>query len=113
MHELPVTEALLSLALEHAQKAGAKRIVALHLVIGDLASIVDDSVQFYWDIISQGTMAEGATLDFQRVSAVLRCRDCGHEFRPDGTKLPCPQCGSINIAVVSGDEFRLDSIDVE
>ena len=54
MHELSVTESILEITVRHAQDAGAIKVNDLYLVIGDLASIVDDSVQFYWEIISQG-----------------------------------------------------------
>ena len=67
MHELPVTENLLEIAVRHANKAGAIRILGLHLVIGDLASIIDDSIQFYWEIIAKGTLGEGAKLHFKRI----------------------------------------------
>ena len=46
MHELPITEGLLNLALKHANQANAQRITRLNLVIGQLASVVDDSIQF-------------------------------------------------------------------
>ena len=46
MHELAITENLLKIALEHAEKAGASSVTDLHVVMGELSSIVDDSVQF-------------------------------------------------------------------
>lgn len=112
MHELSITQNILNLALQHAEAAGARRITAINLVIGELSSVVDDSVQFYWDFIGQGTMAEGATLHFERVRAILQCRDCGHEF-PRNADYTCPACGSLRIAVKSGDEFYMKSIEVE
>ncbi len=113
MHELPITEGLLNLALKHANQAGAKRITQLNLVIGQLASVVDDSIQFYWDIISKDTIAAGAKLEFRRVPAVLHCWNCEAEFSPNGRDYLCPQCGSARVKVVAGDDFQLESIDVD
>jgi hydrogenase nickel incorporation protein HypA/HybF len=113
MHELPITEGLLNLAMKHANQAGAKRITQLNLVIGQLASVVDDSIQFYWDIISKDTIAEGAKLEFRRVPAVLHCWNCEAEFSPNGHDYLCPQCGSARVKVVAGDDFLLESIDVD
>ena len=113
MHELPVTENILSIALRHAEGAGAKRITALYLTIGQLSSIVDDSIQFYWDIVSEGTPAQGARLHFKRIPARLACLDCGQEYAPDGRELACPACQGTKIKVVAGEEFFLESIEVD
>lgn len=113
MHELAVTESILSIAGRHARQAEATRVTDIHLVIGQLSSIVDDSVQFYWDIISAGTICAGARLHFQRISAELRCTDCGHSYTLSDELKLCPQCGSASVRVVSGEEFWLDSIEIE
>ncbi len=112
MHELSVTESILEIALRHAQQANSNRVLALHLVIGQLSSIVDDSIQFYWDIISKDTPAEGARLEFTRLPARLRCQACELEYTP-GEDLTCPDCHSARVRVVAGNEFRLESIEVE
>ena len=72
MHEMGVTQSLLNITLEHAQRANAVRVNELRIVVGELSSIVDDSVQFYWDFVSQGTIAEKARLTFRRIPATMR-----------------------------------------
>ena len=113
MHELPITQSILKISLRYAEQAGGKRITDLHLVIGKLSYVVDDSVQFYWDMIAKGTMAEGAILHFQRVPVEFLCLDCSHRYPVDDETLACPHCQSTRVKVASGDEFRLESIDVE
>jgi hydrogenase nickel incorporation protein HypA/HybF len=113
MHELSVTESILEISLRHAKKANAKRITNLYLVIGQFASIVDDSVQFYWDIISKETIADGAKLHFKRLPATLACLDCNHQYNPGNNGFSCPNCKSERVKVVSGEEFFMEAIDVE
>jgi hydrogenase nickel incorporation protein HypA/HybF len=113
MHELAVTESILNIAVRHATQANAVRVTALHLVIGQLSSIVDDSIQFYWDMISAGTICEGAQLTFERRPTVLKCLDCDQTYTLNGELVDCPNCHSAHIKVVAGEEFYLDSIEVE
>ncbi len=81
MHELAVTQSILDIALKNA---GARKVKQVNLLIGQFASIVDDSVQFYWDIISKETSAEGAVLHFERIPGEMTCQNCGCTFRPTG-----------------------------
>ncbi len=113
MHELPVTQSLLKLAVEHAEAAKATCITDIYIEIGQLSSYVDDSVQFYWDLISKGTVAEGAKLHFHRVPMELACLDCATRFQPSGENFECPSCKSARVQVVSGDVFQLVGLDVE
>lgn len=112
MHELAITESILEIALRHGRAANAAAITDLHLVIGELSSVVDESVQFYWNFVSEGTSAAGATLHFRRVPAQLTCRACGHSYSPRES-LPCPACGGEDVTIVTGEEFYLEAIDVE
>lgn len=113
MHELSVTESILEIALRNANEAKAKRVTNLYLVIGQLASIVDDSVQFYWDIISKDTIASGSVLHFKRLSAIIKCLDCNHQYSPGNNVFSCPLCNSDHVKVISGDEFYMEAIDIE
>ena len=114
MHELPATQGMLEVALEAARDAGAERILEIHLVIGDLSTMVDDSVQFYFDLLSRGTPADGATLVFHREPGELRCLECGHEEEVTPPLAPaCPACGSLVLRVTAGRAFRVESLEVE
>ncbi len=113
MHELAVTQGMLSVALEHAAKAGATKIRHINLLIGDASGIVDDSVQFYFDFVSKGTPAEGAILHFERVPTRFRCHNCETEFSPGNKQWACPQCGELSIDIVAGREFYVESIEVD
>jgi hydrogenase nickel incorporation protein HypA/HybF len=114
MHELPATQGILEVALEAAQQNGARRITAIDLAIGELAGLVDDSVQFYFDILSKDTIAEGAVLRFRREPAMATCADCGHQFAASvPLTAACPVCGEFRLQVSGGREFFVESIEVE
>ncbi|MGQ9683944.1 MAG: hydrogenase maturation nickel metallochaperone HypA [Anaerolineae bacterium] len=112
MHELSVTQNLLAVVLEHAEKASAERVIAVRLCIGELAGIVEESLQFCFDLLSEKTLAAGARLVFHKVPLRLQCRTCGLQFEPGEGEWLCP-CGAVGGAVVAGREFTIESIEVQ
>ena len=114
MHEMAVTQSILDIVLRHAERAGAQRVLAVDLIIGDLTGFVDDSIQFYFDFLSQDTPAQGAQLRFERIAARVRCPQCGAEYVPPDTRLwTCPQCDALGGEIIAGREFSVASIEVE
>ncbi len=114
MHELPVTQGIIDVAIEAAKANNASRITDIYLVIGDLTSIVDDSVQFYFDFLSKDTLAAGATLHFQRKSATATCQDCAHQWPVTPPLLPeCPNCNSARVQITDGRDFFVESIEID
>lgn len=129
MHELSVTQSLLDLALQEGRAAGAHQITALDVRVGALTGIVPDSVTFYFEMLSEGTIAEGAELRFEKVFPKARCRECGQQMPLDVssdeqtrfsyawleafTELVCAQCGGDDFELAGGHEFALVSIEIE
>jgi hydrogenase nickel incorporation protein HypA/HybF len=114
MHELPITQSLLEITLRHAEQAGAGRVTKIHVKMGQLSSIVDESVQFYWNIIARDTCAEDAELSFEIIPAAFRCLACGTVSALASTDdYVCSACGSPDIILDGGDQLYLDSIEIE
>jgi hydrogenase nickel incorporation protein HypA/HybF len=113
MHELGITEQIVKIAIKHGESNQAEKITDLYLVIGDLSSIIDESVQFYWDMIAENTICEGAKLHFKRIPAIFKCKDCSQEYQlTEGELTPCPACASSKMEVLQGKEFHLESINI-
>ncbi len=112
MHELAVTESILAIVIQSAEEHHALKVTDITLTIGALSSIVDDSVQFYWDHISKDTIAEKAVLHFNRLPATQKCLNCNTEFMLTDELTPCPNCHSINLTILTGEEFQVDHIEI-
>lgn len=113
MHELSVTESILEIVLRHGQENNAKRVTDIYLVIGDLSSIIDESIEFYWNFIADNTIAKGAHLHFKRIQAKFKCQTCATEYQITESELACPKCNSSNVQVIAGEEFYLEAIEID
>ena len=113
MHELSITQSMFDLVLEQANKAKAKKVEKINMVIGEMTGIVGDSVQFYFDFLSKGTIAEEAALSFSMVPPKVRCRNCSKTFKLKEFEWTCPYCHGESLEIIAGQELYVESIEVE
>ncbi len=113
MHEMGITAGILAAATEAAEAEEASRINEVDISVGDLTEIVEDALQFAWEALTPGTIAEGSTLVVKHVPAKSRCLQCGTEFEHDKFDLTCPKCEAFMIENLTGRELQIDSIDVD
>jgi hydrogenase nickel incorporation protein HypA/HybF len=114
MHELPVTESIVRIAVEEAEKHNVKRINNIKLKVGELSGLVSECIQYYFDIISKGTKAEGAKLIIDKISITMKCCNCN--FSGDTKEFinnKCPSCESLEMKMSGGHEFYMDSMEVD
>ena len=74
MHELGLTRRLLEVVLARAAQAGATRVSAVHLEIGEESDVAPESLDFYWTDVARATPAEGAQLLFVASADPFACR---------------------------------------
>jgi hydrogenase nickel incorporation protein HypA/HybF len=113
MHEYAVTQSIIDIVAAEAAKRGAARVSAINLVIGDLSSIIDDSVALYFDLIAAGTVAAGAKLHFRRVKPEFYCRNCQKNFSKPPQGFDCPVCGALGSPTEIGKEFYVESMEID
>jgi len=64
-------------------------------------------------LMSKDTIAEGATISFKTVAAQGKCRQCTKVFEVKDSDWLCPECHSISVDLVAGNELFVESIEVE
>jgi hydrogenase nickel incorporation protein HypA/HybF len=112
MHELSVVESMVSVVLRHAEKNNATQVTKINLVLGEVSSVMEDPVRFYFDVISKDTIAEGAELSIRRTPLMARCGDCEKEFRVVDFDFTCPGCKGSETELTTGREFQVESIEI-
>lgn len=110
MHELSLASAVVNTVVKHA---GGRRVTSVRLRLGGLRQVVPDSLAFYFGFVAEGTVCEGAVLEQELIAPRLRCEPCAHEWEVDFPLFRCPTCGGGDVTVVGGEEFEVESIDIE
>jgi hydrogenase nickel incorporation protein HypA/HybF len=110
VHELSLSSAIVNTVVKHA---GGRPVGLVSLRVGKLRQVVPETLDFYFEFVARDTVCEGARLEQEVVQARLRCNPCGQEWEIEIPAFRCPTCGGSEVVVASGDEFEVESIEVE
>jgi hydrogenase nickel incorporation protein HypA/HybF len=113
MHEFSIAVNIVDIAVEHAEKAKAKKVNEVELEIGELSGVVYDAMETAMEAAIKGTVIGGAAIKILRKEGRGRCLECQKEFHIDNLFDPCPHCGAFSPQVISGKELRIKSITVD
>jgi hydrogenase nickel incorporation protein HypA/HybF len=109
VHELSLSGAVVNTAVKHA---AGRRVTVVNLRVGRLRQVVPDTLAFYFAFVAEGTVCQGARLEQELVAVRLACSACHHEWETELPHFRCPRCAG-EATVTSGDEFEIESIEVE
>ena len=112
MHEVSLMEQTLTIALANAQSQKATKIHRLKMRIGAMSGVVPEALEFAFEVVTQGTIAENATLEIETVPVVCYCLQCYKNFTPPDLFYQCPYCGDFRNKIITGKEIELTSLEV-
>ncbi|MGA3334014.1 MAG: hydrogenase maturation nickel metallochaperone HypA [Terracidiphilus sp.] len=114
MHELSIAMSIVDAVTEAASAYPGARVKEVRLRVGALASVVDDSLQFCWELATEGSPLAGATLVIQKLPVIVHCDACGADAQIDGVQsFRCPRCGAPAADLRQGRELEIESIELE
>ena len=112
MHEISIMQGTLQLAEEHARKAGGTQIRVIRLRVGAFSGVVAEALEFAFDVLKSGTLAEGATMEIERTPGLFRCATCGKETLLDTIRFDCADCGGMLTLRNGGGDLELTQLEV-
>jgi hydrogenase nickel incorporation protein HypA/HybF len=112
MHEISLCEGIRSVIEEQARAQRFNRVRTISLEIGRFSCVEKSALEFAFDAVMKGTVAEGAELVMIDMPGRAMCYDCLHEVELDDRLAPCPDCGGTTLMPVAGDEMRIKNLEV-
>ncbi len=114
MHELSIAASIVESVTESASAYPGARVKEVRLRVGALASVVEDSLQFCWELATEGTPLAGAALVINTLPVVVHCDACGADSVIAGVQsFRCPRCGEIAADLRQGRELEIESIELD
>jgi hydrogenase nickel incorporation protein HypA/HybF len=111
VHEVGLAAEIHRIAREAADVEGGGRLESVTVVVGDLAAVEPDLLEFAWNAMIAGGPDEGARLVVDWRPARQVCAFCGDvPERAAGSWLRiCPKCGE-PLAVIGGDDLEVRKV---
>jgi hydrogenase nickel incorporation protein HypA/HybF len=113
MHEMSLAEGVMQLVEETARREKASRVKLVVLEIGKMSSVEPEALRFCFDVVTKGGIADGATLEIDRVPGAGWCMQCAVTVPMEELYGACPQCGSYQVQATGGTEMRVREIEIE
>jgi hydrogenase nickel incorporation protein HypA/HybF len=113
MHELSLVESMVGLVEDERRRQDFSRVRTIRVHLGALGHVEPEALQFCFDAVARGTIADGARLVIEMIPGEGSCSDCDQIFPLDERFAACPCCGSTKVRMTAGDEFSLAELEVE
>ena len=105
---------IVEIVCQVAREEQASRVLVIHLVIGELSCVAEDSLRFAFEVVARGTAAASASLSIEKRPVVVHCPACEEDLALESPQeFRCPRCGQFTGQLVSGRELEIDRIEVE
>lgn len=112
MHEIGVVRQVVHTVEEFAKENNVDKIVEIVLDIGEVSMIIPKYVEDVYPAVIKGTILEDAKLIINVVPGIVECEECDEIYNIVEHEGYCPNCGSFEKTVLSGDSFLIREIHV-
>jgi hydrogenase nickel incorporation protein HypA/HybF len=105
---------ILELAAEEAGRHGDARVTRIHVKLGPLSGVVQESLLYAYEFARLGSTLEQAELIIQEAPVLVRCPAC-ETARPavSAFDIRCAECGTPASELLGGRELELVSMEIQ
>jgi hydrogenase nickel incorporation protein HypA/HybF len=114
MHEMSLTQSILDIIEEHSSRHGFTKVNSVRLSFGKISSIEPQALEFAFEVLSEGTLAQGARMVFDILPVSIYCMHCEQTSELTSYAAQCPRCGGAEVVLQGGtEELKLIEMDVD
>lgn len=113
MHEYSVVSSLLALCEEQARAHNAASVTKVMVKIGKLSGIEPHLLESAFETFKEKSICARSRFEMQLQNVVIACNGCGKETELEELFFKCPECGSVDVRAVDGEDMVLMRLEME
>lgn len=114
MHELSIISSIVESVTESLAAYPGAQVKEVRLRVGALAAVIEDSLQFCYELAIEDTPLAGSKLVVKTLPVVMHCERCNADVELESLQsFRCSQCGELVADLRQGRELEIDSIEIE
>lgn len=114
MHEMSLTASIMDIIFDYARRHQFHKVNTIRLSFGTLSCIEPRALDFAFEVLAEGTLAEGAKLEYDIRPVVVTCLDCGCDSAVEEFPSLCKDCSSADVVLKEGmEELKIVDMDVD
>jgi len=113
MHEMSVICNLYDIIEQVAKDNDLIKITKVKLLVGRMRQVVPVAMEMAFEAITKDTIADSAQLELEFVPIKMQCDSCTHVFSVDQNVYICPECNSVDLTLLEGQELIIQNIEGE
>ena len=114
MHELSIVSSIVESVTGSVAAYPGAQVREVRLRVGALAAVVEDSLQFCYEIAVQNTPLAGSRLVVNVLPVIAHCEPCGRDVKLASLQsFRCPLCGQPVTELRQGRELEIDCVEIE
>jgi hydrogenase nickel incorporation protein HypA/HybF len=114
MHELSIVSSVVDSVIESLESYPGARVIEVRLRVGALAAVVEDSLQFCYELATRATPLEGSRLVVKVLPVMVHCAECGKDGELESLQsFCCPHCGEPASDIRQGREMEIEAFEIE
>lgn len=113
MHEYSIVQALLTQCEEIAKENNAQLVQKVVVKIGKMSGVEPHLLATAFDTFKEKTVCDGADFVMNVQPLTIECNECKTITELEEIYYKCPQCDSLNVRVIDGEDMFLMSLEME
>ena len=113
MHEMSICESIIGVIEQAAVAQSFNKVNMVRLEIGPLAGVELEALRFSFDVVTRGSIAQGARLEVIELPMDAWCMQCAKKVTVKQRYDACPDCNSYQVQITGGDELRIKDMEVD